>query len=212
MEIAHNLSATSSNEFDESQEQTKQKSKEEIMEIIFGRGVVPSTNSKDGETVQNGGFQVSYCSDYDDDQDNMEVSTVDSPKNNEVTNCVNNNVHKRQKLDDSSKINMSKSNGRKSNKRSNTNNVVDSKSSSSNKSGMRIIYYIKFNFKLYILTHFLFADANTEDTNEDLSNKTLSKSRISRSSAYQTQCYTNEDLYKPRPSFGSSRRRKVSAL
>ncbi|XP_026463853.1 myb-like protein D isoform X2 [Ctenocephalides felis] len=189
MEIAHNLSATSSNEFDESQEQTKQKSKEEIMEIIFGRGVVPSTNSKDGETVQNGGFQVSYCSDYDDDQDNMEVSTVDSPKNNEVTNCVNNNVHKRQKLDDSSKINMSKSNGRKSNKRSNTNNVVDSKSSSSNKS-----------------------DANTEDTNEDLSNKTLSKSRISRSSAYQTQCYTNEDLYKPRPSFGSSRRRKVSAL
>lgn len=104
MEIAHNLSATSSNEFDESQEQTKQKSKEEIMEIIFGRGVVPSTNSKDGETVQNGGFQVSYCSDYDDDQDNMEVSTVEtSPKNNEVTNCVNNNVHKRQKLDDSSK-------------------------------------------------------------------------------------------------------------
>lgn len=110
---------------------------------------------------------------------------------------------------------MSKSNGRKSNKRSNTNNVVDSKStSSSNKSGMRIIYYIKFNFKLYILAHLFLisADANTEDTNEDLSNKTLSKSRISRSSAYQTQCYTNEDLYKPRPSFGSSRRRKVSAL
>lgn len=100
MDVVHNLSS-SSHEFEDPQ----QKSKAEIMEIILGHDIcIANQNGNADGPMRNGFFKVSYCSDYDDDEESMDID------NSPTSNCVNNNVHKKQKLDEDSDKSMLKIN------------------------------------------------------------------------------------------------------